>query len=1061
MTKRAYYLSKPFVKVLFVLCLCPLLAGAQTITGTISGTVKDQAGAVLPGVTITVTNLETGIARTTTTDSDGRYHVPQLSLGEYQVQAELEGFKTEVRTGIKLTVGREAIVDFTLQVGQITEQVTVRGEAPLVERTTASIAWLVDDMKIRDLPLNGRSVEQLVLLQPGVNVIATASRNFFAGRTVKISSSGTRQDMNLFLLDGTDINDFRNRTPGSVAGTLLGVETIREFKVLTNAYTAEVGKVAGAVVNAVTKSGTNELHGSVFEFHRNSALDARNFFDARKPPFIRNQFGWTLGGPIMENRSFFFGAYEGLRERLGVTQVGIVPDENARQGLLPDPENPGQLKNVGVDPAIKPYLDLFPLPNGRNFGNGTAEWLGSTPQPQREDFFQIRIDHQFSASDSFFARYTFDDAEGDRPRPDLPLITMAERSRNQYVTVEYDRTMSAALLNTFRFGFNRSFSFSENAPRVNIPPALSFLPGKPFFRSGGIIIPGAVSPLIGFIIDPIRDVLNLYEWSDDLTYTRGPHSIKGGVNVKHLRFNTLFSFNDSGVYVFPSSPVCPQSPLECFLTNRPTLFLGPLPGSDNDRSIRESMFGFYIQDDYQASSRLTLNLGLRYEFTTKPKDIFGEATNTYDRQGEAIQGEFYLNRNISLHSFAPRFGFAWDPLGRGKTSIRGGFGIYFQQITPFDLFGPIGGGAPVRKLATLIAPPFPDIVPALEEAAARGVPLINFPAPLTNTPYVMRWSLDLQWEFAPDTVFSVGYAGSRGVHLLRVFNGNTAFPEFLPDGRKFWPEGGSRRNPRFGASRWTVSDANSFYHGLILSLNKRLSRGLQFQVSYTVQKSIDDTSSLFASDSTGENVVSIDPDDRRLNRGLSSFDVRQVLVFNYTYDLPLGRNSEGVARKLLAGWQINGITTIQSGSPFTVELTFNRSRNGGAPGIFSDLSERPDLRPGFSNNPILGGPDQYLDRRAFALQPAGFLGNLGRNTLIGPGLVNVDFSLVKKTTIRERVDVQFRTEFFNLLNRANFDLPIRTIPAFDAQGLPAGPLGRITRTRTAARQIQFGLKILF
>lgn len=1060
MVRRLSHLFLPFAWALLALCLCPLTAAPQAITATISGTVRDPAGAALSEVTITVKNLETGLSRTAMTDNEGRYHVTQLSLGNYEVRAEREGFKTDVRTGIKLTVGREAIVDFTMQVGQITEQITVTGEAPLVESRTATIAWLVDDLKIRDLPLNGRSIDQLVLLQPGVNVMVTASRNFFAGRSVKISAGGARQDTNLFLLDGTDINDARNRTPGSVASTLLGVETIREFKVLTNAYTAEVGKISGTVVNAVTKSGTNELHGSALAFHRNSALDARNFFDLRKPPFIRNQFGWTLGGPIVQNRSFFFGAYEGLRERLGVTQVAIVPDDNARRGLVPDPQNPGQLKNVGVAPAIRPYLDLFPRANGRNFGNGTAEWLGSTPQPIREDFFQIRLDHLLSASTPFFARYTFDDAEANRPMVDLPLIAMAERSRNQYLTVQFDHTLSPSLLNSFRFGFNRSFSSSENVPLVNIPPELGFLPGKSFFRSGGIIIPGATSPLTGFILNPVEFILNLYEWSDDLSYTRGAHALKAGVLIKDVRFNTLFSFNDSGVYVFPSSPVCSAPPLECFLTNRPTLFLGPLPGSDNDRSIRNAILGFYVQDDYQIRPRVMLNLGLRYEFSTRAKEIFGEATNTYDPLGAAVTGKFFLKENISLRSFAPRLGFAWDLLGTGKTTLRGGFGIFFHQIAPFDLYGPVGGGAPIRKLATITAPPFPNIVPTLEEAARRGVPLINFPAPMTNTPYLMRWSLDIQREFLPDTVFTIGYVGSRGVHLIRVFNGNEAIPDVLPDGTKFWPAGRPRRNPRFGASRWTVTDANSFYHGMILSVNRRFSRGLQLQASYTVQKSVDDASTVFASDSRGDNVVSIDPDFRHLNRGLSSFDMRQVFVFNFTYDLP-GKNLEGAVGKLLGGWQINGITTLQSGFPFTVELAFNRSRNGGAPGVFSDLSERPNLRSGFSNNPVLGGPDQYFDRRAFELQPAGFLGNLGRDTLIGPGLANVDFSLVKTTAVREDLQIQFRTEFFNLFNRANFDIPIRTIPGFGPDGVPTGPIGRITATTTTSRQVQFGLKVLF
>ncbi|MBC7911743.1 MAG: carboxypeptidase regulatory-like domain-containing protein, partial [Pyrinomonadaceae bacterium] len=394
--------------VLLFLLVLPLRGSGQTTTANISGTVKDESGALLPGVTVTAKNLETGLTRTMVTDTEGRYHISQLTPANYEIQTTSSGFQTAIRTGIDLTVGREAVVNLTLKVGEVTAKVVITGEAPLVETTRSEISSVVDDKKIRDLPVNGRSYDQLVLLQPGIVFYPNAARDLQYGSGVKFSAFGARPHSNLFLVDGTDINDQADFTPGSAAGMVLGIETLREFKVLSSNYGADYGRKSGAVVVAVTKSGTNSFHGNLFGFIRNDNLDARNFFDQQKPEFKRNQFGGTFGGPILQDRLFFFGGYEGLREILGLSTVTVVPNALAHTGCLPDATAPGGIRCFPVNPRVKPYLDLFPLPNGRDNGDGTADYISSAARVTGEDNFTIRVDHKLSDKDSYFVRYTYD-----------------------------------------------------------------------------------------------------------------------------------------------------------------------------------------------------------------------------------------------------------------------------------------------------------------------------------------------------------------------------------------------------------------------------------------------------------------------------------------------------------------------------------------------------------------------------------------------------------------------------------------------------------------------------
>ncbi|MBI4482437.1 MAG: TonB-dependent receptor [Acidobacteria bacterium] len=1017
-------------------------AMAQVTTGTILGRVKDETGAFLPGVTVVLTHLDTGSTRTLLTDSTGSYRASNLPLGRYEVRAELTGFQAAVRRGIELAVGREAVVDFQLKIGEISEQIVVTGEAPLVDTTRATVSAIVDEQTITDLPLNGRSFDQLSRLQPGVHAVYSVGDALEQGRGQKMSIGGARPQQNSFILDGTSINNHNNSTPGSASGTLFGVDTLREFEILTTTYSAEYGSAGGGIVNVVTKSGTNELHGTVFGFHRNDNLDARNFFDPGEDPpeFKRNQFGATLGGPVLKNRFFFLGAYEGLRERLGTTQIANVPDADARQGRVRNPAT-GVFDNVRVAPAIVPFLNLFPLPNGRNFGNGTAEHLFSRSEPTDEDFVTGKLDYKAGGSDSFFGRYTFIDGFVDSVRS-LPTFSSRTSSRNQYLTLGWTRVLSPTLLNSARVGFNRTRLSTLDQDSAEITPGMRFIPELPM---GTVVFRGDLSNLGPEGGPPERRFLtNEYTWEDTVDYNRGNHSIKFGGVVKRFQWNPVNNFRLKGEFAFNN--------MRDFLVARARdfrirTFLDPAQGIGFNpaRGYRQTTFGFFFQDDIRVRQNLTLNLGLRYDPTTVMTEQMHRLANFRSLNDTTFSPEPFI-ANPSLRNFAPRLGIAWDPQGQGKMSIRTGFGLFYDPLGFFLLNSPLD-----TVSATVSSPPFPNV---LSQVLASRNPDLRGTEFQIGTPYYMKYSLGVQREIARGNVVSIYYAGSRGVKLLRSRDINTALPIIQADGRKFFPANAQRRNPNLGDFGQRTADINSVYHSLQLSFRRRLQSGFQFQSSYTLAKSIDEAAGQYNSFTSTERVSGIDPDDRNREQGLSNFDVRHNLSVNWSYELPL-RGS-----RLVEGWEVSGILTLAAGSPFAVENSFNRSRNllSG-----SNLNDRPDLKAGASNSPVLGGPDRYFDAGAFQLQEAGYLGNLGRNTVIGPGVAAFDAALHKNTRLREGVDLQFRAEFFNVLNRPNFGPPGQTQRTVftSSAGVPSGQSGRLTATTTSSRQIQFGLKLIF
>lgn len=1034
---------------LFVLFIISASASAQLVGGAIQGTVKDAQGAVLPGASVVVRNTGTGALFEQVTDHTGHYQVLALAPGDYEVTVTLTGFRTVAHRGIRLTVGQTAVIDSGLELGVVSEQIEVRGDAVSVNLATGAVAGLVGEREIRDLPLNGRSFQQLALLQPGVQAALAAGNDVVGGRTPKISINGSRPEMNSFLLDGTDISNVYNKTPGSAAGVLLGVEAVLEFQVLTNAYSAEFGRSAGGVFNAVTRSGTNSYNGSMFEFHRNSALDARNFFDPAslpKPHFTRHQFGGVLGGPLQRDRTFFFGAYEGLIERLGVTGVTAVPDDDARRGIIAG-------RAIAMHPAVPRYLEvLFPRANGRSLGNGGAEYLFTETQPTDEHFYQLRVDHRLSTDNSLFFRATHDRADVIRIPPNKPPIAVVdEATRNTYLTGEYQHMFSSSTLNQLRLGLNRSVSLADNRRTIDIPPDLAWLPGEKF---GYLTIQGLVTEMAGDFRLPRNDRLNNWQVSEMLIATRGRHLLRLGGQAQYMQFNQDTTSQAGGIVTFNS--------LELFLTGRPSNVDFAVPGKiDPVRKYRQWLFAGFLQDDVRLTDRISANLGLRYEAVTVPTEVDGKISNLRNVSDAELTIGDPWHDNPSLKNFAPRVGLAWDPLGTGRTSVRAGFGIFHDEILPKYYFFSGSLNPPFTTRTSIVNPPFPNVIANFDTNAYIRAQLqtVNYDL---QTPYIMQFNTSIQRALTTNFDVTAGYVGSRGYNLLRLGDANLA-PETIINGVKTYNPAAGRRNPNFTGIWQRMTDARSFYDSLQLSLNRRYANRWRAQLSYTLSESIDDASGINSQDFSNNVQYVSDWYDLEHDRGLSAFHARHNLTANASWELPFASSRTGMAGVLLRGWQLNGIATVRSGNPFTVELGFNRSGNLNTTGF--SRHERPDLKPGCSDNPVLGGWERYFDVSCFLLPAVNTRGNLGRNTLIGPGLVSIDASLVKSFRVGGGRTLQVKIEAFNLPNRANFAVPSGRI-AFtgaNADGSPtiAPTWGRITSTTTTSRQIQLGAKLTF
>ena len=1026
-----------FLSVLFVPLLAPR-ASAQT-AATISGTVEDPNRSGLPGVTLTVRNTDTALTRTVATSPEGRYVIAGLPPGHYDLRAELASFKPHVRRGLQLTVGQALVVNIAMEVGGLSEEVTVTGDTPLVNTSSAELSYLVGADTIDALPLNGRNYTDLALLQPGVLAYPHRDGGSVVAHGLGMSINGQDPRSNVYLLDGTLQNDFTNGPAGSAAGTSLGTETVREFRVESNAYSAEFGRNSGGQINVLTKSGANSVDGSAYEYHRNDAFDARNYFDtAEQPDFHRNQFGATIGGPIARDRTFFFLGYEALIERLGKTVSTVVPDDNARQGILPG-------GTVTINPAVAPYLNEYPRANGPLLGQGLAAYTFPFNQSIDEHFAQGRVDHNLGAGNQLFGRYTFDDTDQFLPT-DYPQFPRNFISRNQFFTAEYRRILSANTIGTARGGFSRT-RIGQNV-QANTSTALPvFIATR---DSMGDIDIGGLRRFGPQSSGNLRLTQNVFSAQADFVHTRGRHVLKSGALAEHYQDNMVNPTFSLGIFTFAD--------LNAFLTNRAASFVGLTPEAQFDRYWRFTLFGFYAQDDIQLTPQLTLNAGLRYEFSTLPEEKYNRDSSLPDlTASQPVVGPLYQNPTYT--NLSPRVGLAWDPFGTGRTAVRGGYGLYFNTNNHQNLIVTVTN-PPYTPRPVIVNPTFPS--PPFDRAGAISMRPVQWDL---DNPRVHVYNANVQQELRGRTAITVGYAGSRGLHLLRSGDVNLAQPTgTTADGRPFIAAGTPRANTAFSTIELKSSDGDSWYNALIVEVRRRWSQGLSVQSSYTFSKSEDTTqASTFVSDATNGTTSALPEFIPGYNKGPSDFDIRHNWVLNFTYALP-GRDLTGVTGAILGDWNLSGIWTMRSGNPLTVFVTTNRSRSqwnpSRGPGIGQD---RPDYAPGYGpDNAVLGRPDQWFDPAAFALQPAGTFGTTGRGDFVGPNLRTLDMALSKSAAwARLGGRLELRIEAFNLLNRANFGTPeLRAFSGTEGQPVLA-TFGRITNTVTSARQIQLGLRVVF
>ncbi len=1064
--------------IVFLLSLLP--AGAQT-SAILSGTVTDPSGGAIQAATVTVTNANTGGVRRTVTDAAGRYEVASLPVGDYQVRVSKPGFADELRTGVQLVVGQAATIDFTMPIGQTSQTVTVNGDAPLVENTTADISGLVPGQEIRELPLNGRSFDELMTLNPGVV-------NFTWEKTggVGVSNStngnnfsvdGNRPQQNLYLLNGVEFTGAaeNNMQPGGVSQELLGVDAVAEFNLLRDSYGAEYGKRPGAQVVIVTRSGGNDFHGSVYEFLRNNDLDARNFFNgASVPGFQRNQFGAALGGPIKKDTTFIFANLEGLQQHLHQAGVDLVPDNNARSGNLPcslispapSPCPTSGLAFVGVSPYINAWPG--PTPGAPDFG-GIAEALNTPLQTIRDDFGTARLDHVFSTSDQLAAIYTVDDSHSFTPTSTNAYMTDVASLREQVASLHETHVFSPTVVNSATFGYSRASYYFTGEPTPGTPAASlsGFLTGDPVgaLNVGGSSAsnPAAAIGLAGANNGSNLSVnRNIFTYEDQITWNKGMHSISGGVWFERLESNELLALSQYGQDTFTS--------LQTFLQGTGTLVYDPAP---TPLGWRTTMGAFHLQDSMRLTPKLTLTLGYRQEFDTGWNEAYGRASN-YGYSGGFIDATPTIGSPVFTVNHAeflpqPRAGIAWSPISGPRTTVlRAGFGMYndLQDALGYrtDQNAPYN---PTYSLANAAVTQFPILQSAPVPAAAKLVP--GGVQPNLYTPTLISWSFHVEQEITKSTALTIGYVGSHGYHELVGVDGNEPVPVICPaspcpaDYPSSFPAplagspipAGTYYNPTSTKPQaslgptWTYfSEGIASYHSLQIDVNHRFEHGFTVRGAYTWSKALDDGDSPNATTSGNEPALLSNPFDPKADYGLANFDVRNAAVISVFYQLPSLHN------RLASGWGAGSVVTLQDGFPFTPQLSYNPSNSGD-----TKNPVRPFVNPNFSGNVIIGSPNEWFNPAAFLAPPnnSGFWGNLGRDTLIGPGLATWDFSVLKDTRLRENLNLQFRAEFFNILNHANFNTPNPVVftPALSPTA------GVITSTSTTSRQIQFGLKLLW
>jgi len=1097
-------------------CAVAGVSSAQQVTAVLRGTAYDPSDATVSSVTVTATQIETGFSRTAVTDAQGDFVLVELPVGHYKLQADAKGFQRFVREGLTLEVNRTALVAVRLAIGTDARQIEVTADAPLVENTSSSLGKTVDQTTIQDLPLNGRHFTQLGTLQTGVVPITPGLQA--AGGTLRegqaYAVNGQRPESNNFLIDGAD--NFNNVDGGFVLEP--PVDAISEFRIFTHTANAEFGHSTGSTTNIVTRSGTNAFHGSAWEFLRNDAFDAKSFFAQSVEPLKRNQYGATFGGPVKKDKTFFFVYYEGLRERAGETQQTTVPSVNEKtgnfaeichsgfdsNGVCKDRDAQGGVTNQlfnefsgqpfphnqlpFINPISQNLLGFFPNPN-----DGENTFVSTLNKATNSDQFGVRLDRYLTPRDVLNFRYIFEQGNILDPLStagaNVPGFPVGEDQRAQNFVATETHTFTPTLVGLARLSFLRNrFLFGESENHATpeslgftYQPSLAAAVGPPFIQLAGYASIG----------DPITGPRNTYDSdldvSGSLTWVHGHHEMKFGGGYSYDRLNLLQGIATNGFFVFSTFPV--NDSFASFLFGQPVFFLQG--GGDFARNLRGNAVNLYAQDTFKISSRLTLNYGLRYELPfpyTEQKNrqnlwIPGRQSVVFPTApaGLLYPGDPGVPRGLiqtEKTAFAPRVGLAWDPTGKGQWLVSSAYGIFYDPYYT-------GEGGPLQDPVS--APPYlqtPQInIPNFQDPFNGANPFTqSFAQPMTllvlsphlRLPYAQDWNLNIQRSLANSWLFEVGYIGTKGTRLPRFIEGNPAVD--IP-GQTTQDNANQRRlnsgctiaqpSPCTYASVGEIAGiSNSTYNALQTSLQHRFAHGMAMLASYTYSKTLDDVSSFnitgSASQSTaGENDLAQNPFGLAAEHGRSMFDSRHRLVVSYQWDLPFFNHSQNWYGHVLGGWQVNGITVAQTGTPFTVYDSAGVSAGGGAPEISGFPSDRPNLvgdpRQGTCpNGAQTGTPNCWFNPNALQrLNPVaqiGQYGNAGRNIISGPGMQQWDFSALKNFHFTESKNLQFRAELFNIFNHANFGLPVNDVNSPN--------VGQI-QTSQPGRLVQFALKFMF